>query len=114
MQEQITKEERQHLEAQGYKFVTPAEFLGLTPEDEEWIEMKLRLSRLVRQARAAQGLTQAQLAARLGSGQARISRIESGAQETGFDLLMRAALALGLTSRQIAQALAGGDLNPAH
>jgi hypothetical protein len=57
------------LAAKGWKSVTVAEFLGLTPQEEAYIEVKLILSEKLRARRGKLNLTQAQLAEKIGSHQ---------------------------------------------
>jgi transcriptional regulator with XRE-family HTH domain len=49
----------------------------------------------VRRCRAAQGITQKQLAARLKSSQSRVAKIEAGAADVSLDLLFKALFATG-------------------
>lgn len=60
-------------------------------------EERLRLAELVYAARTGAGLTQASLAARIGSQQSVISAIENGAQIPTFPMLHRIAGAVDLT-----------------
>ena len=99
---------REQLEKSGYRVTTAAEFLALTPGDVEYVEMKVNLSRCLRDGRRAQGLTQQELAERLGTGQARVAKAESG--EASFDALLETAVALGLKRHEIGLALAGESL----
>lgn len=62
-------------------------------------EEHLRLAELVRTARTRAGLTQAALAARIGSNQSVISAIETGAQIPTFPMLRRIAGAVDRTLR---------------
>jgi HTH-type transcriptional regulator/antitoxin HipB len=58
-----------------------------------------QLGSVIRRARKAQGLTQAQLGARTGVRQATISRIESGSPETKLETILRVVAALDLELR---------------
>jgi len=60
-------------------------------------EARLRLAELVYEARTSAGLTQAALAARIGSQQSVISAIENGAQVPTFGMMRRIARALDRT-----------------
>jgi len=93
------------LESKGFKTGTVAEFLDLSPEDEAWIEMKRALRDKVVELRRKSGMTQAQLADKLGSRQPRISKLEAGNDSVGYDLLMKSLLALGATPTQIGAAI---------
>jgi HTH-type transcriptional regulator/antitoxin HipB len=54
------------------------------------------LAERVRQARTRLGITQAELAARIGSTQPAMARLEAGGSTPSFDTLRRIAAALGL------------------
>jgi len=86
--------------------VTRAGFLGLTPEDEAFVAIRLALHRKLKEAREAKGLTQSALAARIGSSQSRVAKAEAGAESISLDLLLRAMLATGATPREIGEAIA--------
>jgi ribosome-binding protein aMBF1 (putative translation factor) len=103
----VTESRRRRLQARGWIEGTAADFLGLTPEEEAYIELKLRLSDAVRELRRKRGLTQAQLAEQLGSSQSRIAKIEAGDASVSLDLLARSLLTLGASPKAIARALAG-------
>lgn len=101
----LTPQIRKELESKGFRTGTVAEFLDLSPEDEAWIEMKRALRDKVVELRQKNGLTQAQLAHKLGSRQPRISQLEAGNDSVGYDLLVKSLLALGATPSQIGAAI---------
>jgi transcriptional regulator with XRE-family HTH domain len=80
-------------------------FLGLTPEEQRFVELKWALARGVRQLREGQGLTQAALAKQLGSSQSRVAKIEAADKTVSLDLLMRSLLSIGATPSDIAKLL---------
>ena len=92
------------VEELGWKDGTVAEFLGLTPEESALIEIKLALSKHLRQRRA-QSMTQTQLAERIKSSQSRIAKAETGHSSVSMELLMRAILATGATPHEIGEVL---------
>jgi hypothetical protein len=94
------------LKAAGFRETTVTDFLGLTPEDEAWIEMKLALTRQLRESRKADGATQAELARRIGSAQSRVAKMEGGSADTSFDLLIKGLLAAGTSPADIGKRLA--------
>ncbi|RMH14809.1 MAG: helix-turn-helix domain-containing protein [Gemmatimonadetes bacterium] len=59
----------------------------------------------LRERRHAAGLTQAVLAERLGTSQARVARMEGADPGVSLDLLVRALLRLGADGRDIARVL---------
>ena len=97
---------RKRLEAAGFAVGSAADFLGLTAEEAALVEMRLALSRALRERRAEAGLTQAALARRIGSSQSRVAKMEAGDPSVSLDLLIRALLAVGASRREVGQALA--------
>jgi predicted XRE-type DNA-binding protein len=97
------------LEAKGWKVGTVTEFLDLTPEEAALIEIKLALSKSLRERREKQ-MTQVELAERMHSSQPRIAKAEGGDRSVSLDLLMRAMLATGATPREIGTAIAGAEM----
>lgn len=96
----MDRAKREQLEAKGWKVGTVAEFLELTPEESALIEIKLALSRKLRQRRQEQ-MTQAELADKIHSSQPRIAKAENGDRSVSIELLMRAILATGATPQDI-------------
>jgi DNA-binding XRE family transcriptional regulator len=92
-------DKRKKLEKAGWRTGSVAEFLGLTPAEEAYIEMKLALSRELAEARRQHHLTQEKLAAILKTSQPRVAMMEKGDPSVSLDLLVRALLALGITPR---------------
>ena len=94
---------RTRLERAGWRVGTAAQFLRLTPEEQQFVELKLALAGGVRQFRERKGLTQAGLAKRLGSSQSRIAKMEAADASVSLDLLMRSLLSIGATASEIAK-----------
>ena len=78
------KQER--LKAKGWSVGTVAEFLDLTPEEAALIEIKLALSKSLRERREKR-MTQVELAERMHSSQPRIAKAEGGDRSVSLDLL---------------------------
>jgi len=97
------------LEAKGWRFGTVQEFLGLSDEESRYIELKLALHFAVCETRKEAGLTQAELAERMGSSQSRVAKIEGGDPNVSIDLMLRALFALGMTSADLAETIAQAD-----
>jgi DNA-binding XRE family transcriptional regulator len=93
---------RARLRKAGFTLGSAAEFLGLSDEERALVAMKLALVDGVKALRQAQGVTQADLAERLGSSQSRVAKLEAGDRSVSLDLLMRALLILGSSRKQIA------------
>ena len=97
---------RKRLEQAGYAVGSAAEFLGLSAEEAALVEMRLVLSRALRERRETAGLTQVALARLTGSSQSRVAKMEAGDPSVSLDLLIRALLAAGASRREVGQALA--------
>lgn len=98
--------ERAQLEAHGWAVGDTQDFLGLSDEEQAFIDLKLTLAENLRQRRIQRGLTQTELAQLLESSQSRVAKMESGEKSVSLDLLVRALLALGVTRRDLARAIA--------
>jgi predicted transcriptional regulator len=83
------------------------EFLGLSEADAILIEMKLALSRSLRDRRKTYGLSQVQLAERLQSSQSRVAKMEAGDPSVSMDLLVGSLLLLGASSADLARIISG-------
>ncbi|MFI5180944.1 MAG: helix-turn-helix domain-containing protein [Thermoanaerobaculia bacterium] len=97
---------RARLEAAGWKIGSATEFLGLTPEEEALVEIKLGLARELKEVRAEKGLSQVKAAEILGSSQSRVAKMESADKTVSLDLLVRSLVALGSSRRRVARAIA--------
>lgn len=100
---------RRRLEKAGFQIGTVAEFLGLTPEQSELIEIKLVLTDALRKQREVSGFSQAELADKIGSSQSRIAKMEAGDPHVSLDLMIRALLAAGMTRLELAEVIAGQE-----
>ena len=100
----MEKEKQKRLEAKGYKIGSAGDFLGLTREEEEYIELKLALGETLAQQRKQKNLTQIQLAKLLKSSQSRVAKMENGDPTVSLDLLVKSLLAMGATKESIAKA----------
>lgn len=56
---------RERLEAAGFRVGTVTDFLGLTPEENELVEIKVALSRALKQRRGKSDLSQTQPAKKI-------------------------------------------------
>lgn len=99
---------RRRLEAAGWRVGTLAEFLGLSPEEEALIDMRIALSDTLKRARRRKRMPQSELARRLGSSQSRVAKIEAGDPGVTLDLLIQALLVAGVSRTQVARVIAGG------
>lgn len=97
---------RKRLESAGFAVGSVADFFDLSTEETALVEMRLALSRALRERRGEAGLTQTALARRIGSSQSRVAKMEAGDPSVSLDLLIRALLAVGASRREVGQALA--------
>lgn len=97
--------ENQRLADAGFKEMTAAEFLAMSPEEEAIVETNLILSRLVREKRQDRGWSQARLAAHLNKKQPQVVRLETG-EGVSFDAQFAALYMMGVTPREIGERLA--------
>jgi len=98
-------DKRRRLESKGWKVGSAQDFLDLTDEDVEYIELHLSLAALLRKRRSSLGYTQTELADLLGSSQSRVAKMEAGDPSVSVDLLIRTLLALGTNRRQLGRAI---------
>jgi hypothetical protein len=96
---------RKRLEAKGWKIGDSKEFLGLSPEEEAYVEIKLRLSESFRAHRLRRKMTQSDAAKLLKSSQSRVAKMEAGDSSVSLDLLVRSILALGVSGKGLIQRL---------
>jgi len=82
-------DKRRRLESKGWKVGSAQDFLDLTDEDVEYIELHLSLAALLRKRRSSLGYTQTELADLLGSSQSRVAKMEAGDPSVSVDLLIR-------------------------
>lgn len=101
----MRKTKRERLKKKGWKVGTVKEFLGLSPEEAAYIELKLRLSESLRRRRERRNLTQIELAKLLKSSQSRVAKMEGGDPSVSIDLLVRSLLALGASNRDLAKVI---------
>ena len=92
-------DKQRKLEKAGWRVGSAADFLGLTPAEEAYVEMKLALAQELAEVRRSRRLTQERLAAMLKTSQPRVAMMEKGDPSVSLDLLVRALLALGITPR---------------
>ncbi len=104
----MKKSKREKLKAAGWAVGSVQEFLGLSDSDAAVIEMKLALSRSLRDRRQRRGLSQVELAKRLRSSQSRVAKMEAGDPSVSMDLLVSSLLVLGASSADLAKAIRSG------
>ena len=104
----MNQEKIARLEANGWKVGTPAQFLGLSPEQEAIAKIKITLRKMLREGRESCGLTQRDVAQKLNTKKEAITRMESAGPVT-LDNLFRALLVVGVPMEQIAEVVASAQ-----
>ena len=97
----MERAKRERLEQAGWKIGSASEFLGLKDDEIALVEMRLALGRSLKQRRLASGLTQQEVASRLGSSQSRVAKMESADAGVSIDLFVRSLLKLGATRQEL-------------
>ena len=104
--DEMDSQKKKALAAKGWKVGSTEEFLGLTPEESRFIELKLALSGSLRAERLRQDVTQVELAKLLGTSQSRVAKMEAADPTVTVDLLLKALLVLGVSKKQLAKIIA--------
>lgn len=100
---------RKRLEAAGWSVGTADDFLGLSKEESELVDMKIALSRKLKKYRRERHVSQRDLAQKIGSSQSRVAKAEAGDPSVSTDLLIRALLSVGATPSDIGRTFSDID-----
>jgi ribosome-binding protein aMBF1 (putative translation factor) len=98
----MQESKRKKLEAKGWRLGSPKELLGLSREEELFIELRLKLAEGLKARRQASGMSQVNLAKALKSSQSRVAKMEAGDPTVSIDLLIKSILALGASNKDLA------------
>ena len=101
----MKQSKRARLESKGWKIGSTEEFLGLSPEETAYIEMKLALSEKLKERRRRKRMTQAELAKLVSSSQSRVAKMEAGDPSVSIDLLVKSLLALGVSKKELGRSI---------
>jgi DNA-binding XRE family transcriptional regulator len=102
----MNSKKKKKLEAKGWVTGDASDFLGLSPEEARFIDLKLALMDSLKAERLKQKITQVELAKMIGSSQSRVAKMEAGAPSVSVDLLLKALLTLGVTNKQLSKIIA--------
>jgi DNA-binding XRE family transcriptional regulator len=105
----MDENKKQRLKEAGWRTGSVAEFLELTPEENEIIELRLALSKAVRNRRLEISLTQQAAAKKLGTSQSRLAKMEKGDPSVSFDLLIHSLFGLGIDKHKLSQLIIEGS-----
>jgi DNA-binding XRE family transcriptional regulator len=89
------------IKAAGWEVGSADDFLQLSDEESRLLALKLSLINAVKKSRIKRKLSQIDLAQRMKSSQSRIAKIEAGDASVSLDLIVRALIASGATTRDI-------------
>lgn len=99
----MDKKKRAKLEKKGWKVGSVNEFLDLTAEEAEYIELKISLGNNVKIIRLSKKISQVSLAKQIKSSQSRIAKMETGDPSVSIDLQVKTLLFLGVTRKDLAK-----------
>ena len=89
------------IKAAGWKAGSADDFLQISEEESRLLALKLSLINAVKKSRIKRKLSQIVLAQRMKSSQSRVAKIEAGDASVSLDLIVRALIASGATTRDI-------------
>lgn len=101
----MTKTKKKILEANGYRVTDSADWLGLTKEEAQIVDMRVALAQELERVRKAKGITQAELARRVGTKQSGVARMLNNPDTSTMDNLIKALIALDEPVSKIAACL---------
>src|SRR4029078_2242732 len=94
-------EKRKRLESAGWRIGGARDFLALSDDESQFVEIKLALARRLRELREKRNWTQAELAKCVGSSQSRVAKMEAADPTVSVDLLVRSLLAIGANRQEL-------------
>ena len=97
---------RRRLEAKGWRIGSAKEFLALSNQEAEYIELKLKLAESLREKRRQRHLGQTDLAKLVKSSQSRVAKMEAADRSVSIDLLIRSLIALGASNPELGRIIA--------
>ena len=97
------------LKAAGWKAGSARDFLQLSDEEAMLVDLKLTLTDAIKASRQKRGLSQLDLARKMGSSRPRVAKIEAGDPSVSLDLIVRAFFATGATWRELQLAVGAGE-----
>jgi ribosome-binding protein aMBF1 (putative translation factor) len=98
----MRESKRKKLEGKGWAVGDAKDFLGLSSEEEAYIELRLKLADGLKARRKAHGVSQVALAQAMKSSQSRVAKMEAGDPTVSLDLLVKSLLTLGTSNRELA------------
>jgi transcriptional regulator with XRE-family HTH domain len=109
----MDKKKVEKLKERGWKVGDTTDFLGLSKEEEAYIELKIILAEYLQEKRSEKQLTQNQVASLIKSSQSRVAKMEKNDPTVSLDLMVRSLFALGTSNHEIARAISVTKRYPA-
>ncbi|MBD3385249.1 helix-turn-helix domain-containing protein [candidate division KSB1 bacterium] len=94
---------RKRLQDQGWSVGSTQDFLGLSDNENIYIELKITLGENLKKIRLEKQLTQVEFAKVIRSNQSRIAKMEAGDPSVSIDLQIKSLLALGTSRKDLAK-----------
>lgn len=88
------------LEDNGWKVGNVEEFLDLSKEEFELIELKILLGNRLATLRKSKNMTQSQFAKKIRSSQSRVAKMEKGDPTVTIDRILKSMFVLGATKEE--------------
>ena len=92
---------RKKLEKAGWSVGSASDFLELSEAESTVVEIKIGLTKLLKDQRKRKRVTQIELAKRIGSSQSRIAKIESADRSVSIKLIVKSLVSLGASLNEI-------------
>jgi len=93
---------RKQLEAAGYQVTDASNWLGLTPQEQAIVNMRVNFALEIERVRKASNITQQELAEKIGTRQSGVARMLNNPTTATIDSLIKTLLALGTSPKRIA------------
>lgn len=101
----MDKVKRAKLEAAVFTLTDTKDWIGLTIDENKIVEMRVALAAEMEKVRKGKGITQVQLAKKLGTRQSSVARMINTPDSSSIDNLMRALIVMGTPISRIAASL---------
>jgi len=102
----VDKKTKEKLKEQGWEFGGIKEFLELSDEEVQLVELRINLGRYLKEQRKKCGYTQNQLAKMIKSNQSRIAKMENGDNSVTIDALLKSLFYLKIPTKEISKVFA--------
>lgn len=97
----MNSSKKKRLERNGWRVGSTAEFLNHSSEEAAYVELKLVLSKALKDLRRSKKLTQVDLAKRMKTSQSRVAKMEAEDKMVTMDLMFRSLFALSVSRKKV-------------